>query len=54
MQTRINRLLIATAIAWQLALPVHAQAQSSSLPGKRQAPTEKEGGQLPSVSSIHR
>ncbi|KWO60431.1 peptidylprolyl isomerase [Burkholderia territorii] len=33
MQTRINHFLIATAIAWQLALPIQAQAQSSSLPG---------------------
>ncbi|KVR38198.1 peptidylprolyl isomerase [Burkholderia ubonensis] len=32
MHTRINFLLIATAIAWQLALPIQAQAQSSSLP----------------------
>ncbi|KVL25433.1 peptidylprolyl isomerase [Burkholderia territorii] len=33
MQTRINHFLIATAVAWQLALPIQAQAQSSSLPG---------------------
>ncbi|RXV64139.1 peptidyl-prolyl cis-trans isomerase [Burkholderia stabilis] len=32
MQTTFNRLLVATAIAWQLALPIQAQAQSSSLP----------------------
>ncbi|NTX25761.1 peptidyl-prolyl cis-trans isomerase [Burkholderia pyrrocinia] len=32
MQTTFNRVLIATTIAWQLALPVQAQAQSSALP----------------------
>uniref|UniRef100_UPI003BEF18BC foldase protein PrsA n=1 Tax=Burkholderia arboris TaxID=488730 RepID=UPI003BEF18BC len=32
MQMTFHRMLIATAIAWQLALPVQAQAQSSSLP----------------------
>ncbi|KAB0641122.1 peptidylprolyl isomerase [Burkholderia latens] len=32
MQVTFNRILIATAIAWQMALPVQAQAQSSSLP----------------------
>ncbi|KVL32519.1 peptidylprolyl isomerase [Burkholderia territorii] len=32
MQTTFNRILIATTIAWQLALPVQALAQSSSLP----------------------
>ncbi|WP_325090306.1 foldase protein PrsA [Burkholderia contaminans] len=32
MQTTFNQILIAAAIAWQLALPVQAQAQSSSLP----------------------
>ncbi|MCO8421385.1 peptidyl-prolyl cis-trans isomerase [Burkholderia cenocepacia] len=32
MQTTFNRILIATTIAWQLALPVQAVAQSSSLP----------------------
>ncbi|WP_175948629.1 foldase protein PrsA [Burkholderia pyrrocinia] len=32
MQTTFNQFLIAAAIAWQLALPVQAQAQSSSLP----------------------
>ncbi|AWV05584.1 peptidyl-prolyl cis-trans isomerase (plasmid) [Burkholderia sp. JP2-270] len=31
MQTTFNRLLVATAIAWQLALPIQARAQSSSL-----------------------
>ena len=32
MQTTFNRILIATTIAWQLALPVQAHAQSSTLP----------------------
>ncbi|KVS50722.1 peptidylprolyl isomerase [Burkholderia cepacia] len=32
MQTTFNRILIATALAWQLALPAQAQAQSSTLP----------------------
>ncbi|WGY73044.1 peptidyl-prolyl cis-trans isomerase [Burkholderia cepacia] len=32
MQTTFNRILIATTIAWQLALPVQAQAQTSALP----------------------
>lgn len=32
MQTTFNRVLVATAIAWQLALPAQAQAQSSALP----------------------
>lgn len=32
MQTTFNRILIATTIAWQLALPVQAQTQTSALP----------------------
>ncbi|MCA7954175.1 peptidyl-prolyl cis-trans isomerase [Burkholderia seminalis] len=32
MQTMFNRILIATTIAWQLALPVQAQTQTSALP----------------------
>ncbi|WP_321957170.1 peptidyl-prolyl cis-trans isomerase [Burkholderia cenocepacia] len=32
MQTTFNRILIAMAVAWQLALPVQAHAQSSTLP----------------------
>ncbi|WP_175907863.1 MULTISPECIES: peptidylprolyl isomerase [Burkholderia] len=32
MQTTFNRILIATTIAWQLALPVRAQTQTSALP----------------------
>ncbi|AMU19152.1 peptidylprolyl isomerase [Burkholderia cenocepacia] len=32
MQTTFNRILIATTIAWQLALPVQSLAQSSTLP----------------------
>ncbi|WP_279613372.1 hypothetical protein [Burkholderia sp. BCC0405] len=30
MQTRIDHMLIATAVAWQLALPITAQAHPST------------------------